>query len=196
MDNKQKIYHTSKVKGLTLLEPRISTHGKAYVYGTKHVNLSLLFGGCGCGDFDGMYGFNDIPYFYEAYPHAFYERFANQTGYVYELDPTDFLEGKTGFSAEVVSEKPVKVLSCFEIKDLYEYFMDLIAKGELDFQPYSYEEEYQNKIKEHIRDRLVRFEVYKGRNLLELCRKRFPELTKEYEENLKKENNVFKVEIK
>lgn len=74
--------------------------------------------------------------------------------------------------------------------------MDLIAKGELDFQPYSYEEEYQNKIKEHIRDRLVRFEVYKGRNLLELCRKRFPELTKEYEENLKKENNVFKVEIK
>ena len=38
------VYHVSPVSGLTLLEPRVSTHGKAFVYAIENPVTALLFG--------------------------------------------------------------------------------------------------------------------------------------------------------
>ena len=40
-----KLYHVSKVPNLKVLEPRISTHGKEYVYATTNLEFALFFGG-------------------------------------------------------------------------------------------------------------------------------------------------------
>ena len=44
-DYKRKIYHVSKTPNLTILEPRICSHNKAYVYVSYHLETALLFGG-------------------------------------------------------------------------------------------------------------------------------------------------------
>lgn len=38
------LYHISNVHGLKILEPRISTHGQAYVYAVDNLTIGLLFG--------------------------------------------------------------------------------------------------------------------------------------------------------
>ncbi|MBQ8909246.1 MAG: hypothetical protein IJY90_03065 [Clostridia bacterium] len=112
-----KLYHVSKVPGLNLLEPRVSTHGKPYVYAAKDLCLALLFGSSKShGDFDGMYGRKDgVPYFYEAYHGAFKDRFQGEICYIYEVERETFKENQTSFKAELVSEVPVKVLNCTKV---------------------------------------------------------------------------------
>ena len=50
----EKLYHVSPVPNLTLLESKVSTHGKSYVYATKNLTVALLFGSNkSMGDLDG-----------------------------------------------------------------------------------------------------------------------------------------------
>lgn len=41
----RKIYHVSKTHGLSIIEPHICSHNKAYVYASYHLETALLFGG-------------------------------------------------------------------------------------------------------------------------------------------------------
>ena len=183
---KGKIYHVSSTPNITVLEPRVSSHGKAYVYGTTNLNLALLFGSKKSnGDFDGIYGTHDEkPFFYEAYEDALKRRFQNEVCYIYEVDPTSFEAGKTSFRSEVVSEKPVKVIKCTEVKDLYQLLLKLIKKNKIEFQKYSTNPEYLAKIEEHIKDRLMRFGVLddKTTNIYKFCKEKFPTWFEECEE--------------
>ncbi|MDF2588581.1 MAG: hypothetical protein K0S41_2422 [Anaerocolumna sp.] len=38
------LYHVSNIHGLNTLEPKVSTHGKAYVYALEDSVTGLLFG--------------------------------------------------------------------------------------------------------------------------------------------------------
>ena len=82
---KEKLYHVSHVADLKVLEPRVSTHGKRYVYATKNLVVALLFGSHkSMGDLDGTYGGGSkgiTPYFYEAFPGAFKRRFEETSCY-------------------------------------------------------------------------------------------------------------------
>ena len=37
------VYHGSPVGGLKIIEPRISTHGKSYVYATKKREIAIAY---------------------------------------------------------------------------------------------------------------------------------------------------------
>lgn len=190
----EKLYHVSPIANLDILQPKISTHGKAYVYATKDLDFALLFGSQkSYGDFDGIYGVNNgKPFFYEAYKGAFERRFKGETCYIYEVDPTNFIEGKTSFTHEFVSEVPVKILSSTKIEDLYVYLQEQIANGKLDFHKFSTNKNYQNEIKEHIRERIETWEVYKKPNSrsYKICQEQFPKLLKAIEEHCEKNWNA------
>ena len=190
MNKTTKLYHCSHVPNLTVLKPRVSTHGKSYVYATPYLALSLLFGSKkSYGDFDGMYGINKEgkPNFYEAYEGALERRFKGESAYIYEVDPTDFEENKTSFSAEVVSEVPVKVIKCTKIEDLYTELLKLIQQGEIEFKAYNInDEKYVRFIDEHIEHRFRLFEIYKTpkRKTYEHCCYNFPHIVKKVEQEV------------
>ena len=54
----------------------------------------------------------------ERYENALYEVYENKSGYIYTLDGTTFVEGKTGYSEEIVSEKEVPVIRCEKVVDI------------------------------------------------------------------------------
>ena len=182
----EKLYHVSNQPGLKVLEPRVSTHGKAYVYATPYLEFALLFGSKKSnGDLDGSYGLNKEgkPFFYEAYEGALKRRFEKEKCYIYEVDIRNFKTQQTSFKGEVVSEEPVKVLKCTEVDDLYEYLQTLIKNGELDFKPYSLDENYQDFITEHIKSRLIMFNILekKDKPIYQFCKQKFPNLVDELE---------------
>ena len=181
-----KLYHVSKVLNIELLEPKKSTHGIPYVYATSNLELALLFGSSkSYGDFDGVYGTkNGKPYFYEAYPNAFKRRFENEVCYIYEVDSSTFEKGKTSFGAEVVSEKPVRVLSCEKVDDLYSLLLSLINEGKISYEPYNENcAEYIKMINAHIKDRLVNFRILQNKDSMtyKFCKEKFPSLVNELE---------------
>lgn len=181
-----KLYHISHIPDIKILQPRKSTHGVPYVYATSYLELGLLFGSSKShGDFDGLYGIkNGKPFFYEAYPNALKRAFENEVCYIYEVDPTTFEEGKTSFRAEVVSEKPVKVLGCLKIDDLYSHLLSLINEGKIEYEQYKEDSvEYVEMMKGHIKDRLVRFGILENKesDLYKFCNEKFSNIINELE---------------
>jgi len=178
-----KLYHVSSVPNLKVLEPRISTHGKSYVYATSNLEFALFFGGIeSAGDFDGMYGTNDgIPFFYEAYKGALKRRFEGAKCYIYEVDPSNFEENKTSFKGEVVSEKPVKVLNCKVVDNLYQHLLQLNENGKMQLRFFEDTEEYRKMIHEHISDRIIRFNILDNKNsgIYRFCESHFQNILEE-----------------
>lgn len=178
-----KIYHVSTVPNLKVLKPRVSTHGKAYVYATTYLEFALFFGGIkSAGDFDGIYGIkDDIPFFYEAYKGALKRRFDGAKCYIYEVDPSTFEKYKTSFKGEVTSEKPVKVLSCKKIDNLYQHLLELNENGKLQLRFFEDTKEYKKMIYDHISDRIISFNILDNKNsgIYRFCKRHFPTVLEE-----------------
>lgn len=181
METNKKLFHVSKVPNIEEIEPRISKHKIPYVYATTNLPFALLFGSSNShGNLDGKFGVEPggIVSFYEAFPNAFKERFENQTCYVYEVDPSTFLVGKTEFRNEVVSLVPVKAISCHEIKDLYQYFQKLIKENRFKLIEFQNNQEYQQMIDSHIKETIQHFGILNNKNGegYMFCKKHFPHL--------------------
>ena len=181
-----KMYHISHIPNIKILQPKKSTHGVPYVYATTNLELGLLFGSSkSYGDFDGSYGTkNGKPFFYEAYPNALKRRFENEVCYIYEVDPSTFDKGKTSFKAEVVSEKPVKVLGCTKVDDLYTHLLSLIDEGKIDYQSYRADSaDYVGMINSHIKDRITSFGILQNKEsaIYKFCKEKFSSIINELE---------------
>ncbi len=131
------VYHGSPISGLTYIEPRISTHGKKYVYATKDKALALVF----------LQKHNDyltnISYtddgkleLTERVVDVFKDIFKGKSGFLYYLDSTNFLEGQTSFSPEVVSEVTEQVLHCDTISCCYAKLQEMALNNEIVFYTY------------------------------------------------------------
>ena len=180
------LYHVSSIGGLTELKPHASTHGMPYVYATENPVLSLLWGSSKSHrDLDGNYGtINNgtikTPYFKEAFKNSFKERFKGETCYIYSVSAETF-EHKTGFKSELVSEVPVKVISCTRVNDLYARLQEEIKQGNFVLQKYdSKNKEYVEQMNQHIlrtllNDRALYDPTSKSYNFV---RKKFPKLVK------------------
>ena len=154
------LYHVSATPNLKTLQPRISSHGKAYVYAIDNLVTGLLFG-AKKDDFDFLLYTDDYdsPVIYECYPDAFSNIYQGKCCSVYELQEDGFLRGITGWEPELVCEREVTVQQEIVIPDLYTRLLEEEAKGSLTVHRYSSEPEYQKIISEHIKDRLVRFDL-------------------------------------
>lgn len=178
-----KLYHVSTVPNLKVLEPHISTHGKSYVYATPNLEFSLFFGGIeSARDFDGIYGIKKgMPFFYEAYTGALKRRFNGAKCYVYEVDPSSFEENKTSFKGEVVSEKPVKVINCKVVNNVYQYLLELNKNSKIQLHFFEDTEEYKKMIHDHIVDRIVKLNILDNKNCgtYRFCEQHFPDIIEE-----------------
>ena len=154
------LYHVSHTSGITVLEPRVSSHGKAYVYAIENLVTGLLFG-VRKDDFDFLLYTDDegTPVLCECYPDAFRKKYEGQSCSVYEVKEDGFLRGVTGWSPELVCESAVAVEKEFSVSDLYARLLEEEQAGNLIIRRYSDDPAYRAMIAEHIVDRLIRFDL-------------------------------------
>ena len=126
------VYHGSPVGGLAFIEPKISTHGKNWVYATKNKSIALVF----------LQRWNDFIFnlsinsdgqqkLTERLPNAFMDTYVGKSGFLYYLNSANFLEGQTSFSPEVVSDKREQVMHCEVINDCYEKLCEMEQNNEI-----------------------------------------------------------------
>lgn len=165
------LYHVSRTHHLKVLKPRLSSHGKAYVYAVDNPVLGLLFG-AKKDDFDFIMdvdGQGCVEVF-ECYPQAFEEVYKGVSCSMYELEGDGFRQGITGWAPEYVSEHEVPVRSETMIDDLYQRL-----RGEKGLVLHRYQDtkEYRSMISNHVLDRLIRFGVLDRPQVDEKLTKRF-----------------------
>lgn len=133
------VYHSTVKMGLEVLTPTLSTHGKAYVYATKDLGTSALFlSGIG-GDFTCAIGRDQKTqkiYVCERFEGAFELRYAQKSGAIYKLPKETFIEGKTPWTEEVVSESDVKPIEEISVLDAKALLLDLEQQGEIEIVYY------------------------------------------------------------
>lgn len=153
------LYHVSAISGLTKLEPRMSSHGKAYVYAIEDLTTGLLFG-AKHDDFDFILDISDsIPEIYECYPEAFLGVYQGKRCSVYEVSGIGFLAGKTSWEPEMVCEDIVPVQREMIVPDLYHRLLEEERKGALIVHRYTQSIGYKRMISQHIVDRMIRFDA-------------------------------------
>lgn len=151
----RKIYHVSKTPNISILEPRVCSHGKAYVYASYHLETALLFGGGLWTDWDFIYKRNYETgglTFSETYPDIFIKTFEGKKCVLYELEDSGFLEGQTHMWDEIVSENPTKVIREIKINNLADEIRRLQNENKIKIELYTDTKEYKEKIKNHIQN--------------------------------------------
>lgn len=156
------LYHISKITGIKVLKPQISTHKKAYVYATDDLVTGLLFG-APHDDFDFIISEESgIPAIYECYQNAFDIVFCEKSCSVYEVSDEGFERGKTSWDKEFVCENDVPVMNEIFIGSLYSHLLSEESAGNLLIHRFENTDMYKKIISEHIVDRLIRFNVLDG----------------------------------
>lgn len=197
------IYHGRLEGGLKTITPHKCKHDKAYVYASHNIALCIIFAVKRKGE-EILFGNNawGKTYITELYPGAFEDRFKGRKCYLYKLKQKDF-KCKTEYF-EQVSETPVEVVNCLEIKDAGKYLLELEKQGLLKLTRYenlSKKQKIENekilikKITEYLKFKEATKEEYskfnddeKLKNDITLmrknfCLKKFPDLV----EKIKKE---------
>jgi len=130
-------YHGSTKRGLKRLEPRVSTHGKSWIYATHLPEIAALFIGpnhdfiCGSG-----IARRTTPYLYERFPGALEEGFGGVSGSIYTLLSDGFMGGKTSWSSEWVHEAAVDIIAEQEIENVLEHILELEKNGKIEIYRY------------------------------------------------------------
>ncbi len=216
MDKKTKLYHFSTVPDIKELKPAEISGRQAFVYATDCIPLGLLFAIKGFRDLDGETsgrgpGKQYIPYYMEAHPHGL-DKYKGVSCYMYEVDPTTFEEGRTSWSEDLVSEKPVKVLSCTKINDVYKELVKYEKQGKIKIYRYKDSQndpEMKKRVHDHAKRAILHYESIlflnesdfldpqqfkRCKELQEFISNNFPEIVKEiYAEVVKKYEYISKV---
>lgn len=151
------LYHASARQGLDFLEPRASTHGKAYVYAISSRVTAACFGAAK-DDFDLLMDEEDgITRLSECRPGALESIYGGKSCSLYSVSEEDFRSGLTGWDAERVCEHAVPVVREERIEDLYAFLTDAAERGECVINRYSEEEEYQAMLREELGERIRDF---------------------------------------
>ena len=145
-------FHASPIKGIEILEPRISNHGVPLIYfSTKRENVLVYLSNavekyCKETGFNyvgkwtkwGPYGFNEDgkQRIEEYYPNALIDTYKGVSGYIYTVETiTD-----SGFQLEIpdaaTSSLPTPVKYCEFIPDAYEAIIAAEKKGLITIQRY------------------------------------------------------------
>lgn len=154
------LYHVSPAAGLTVLEPRVSTHGQPWVYALADEVTALLFG-ARQDDFDFCIDTNEdgLAEVWECWPGALQGCYGGQRCSVYEISEVGFLSGQTGWSPEWVCPAPVPVLRETPVPDLYARLTAEAARGSLILHRWEDTPDYRARISNHVVDRLIRWNI-------------------------------------
>lgn len=151
-------YHVSSKKGLTEIEPKVSTHGKPWVYALTDPTIGLVFAGRDDLGFKAddkyrRYGIkNDTPEIYEFYCGCLDEIFKNKDCYVYELEDSGFIKNQTSWSPEWVSPNKTKVIGFRYIADILSEIKKLESEGRFIIHYYEDTPSYNKFVEERINE--------------------------------------------
>lgn len=151
------LYHASKETGLKYLEPRLSTHGKSFVYAIRNKITAVLFG-APKDDFDLLIDEIDgIPHLYECYPNAADRIYSGKKCSLYAVGEEGFLTNVTGWDPELVCEHTVPVIREEYIDDIFSYLNHAAAESKCVIHRYSEEQTYQSMLREELEERIAYF---------------------------------------
>lgn len=192
MINQKYVYHSSKVRGLKILEPRPSTHKIPWVYATKDIATAAMYLGDNF-DFICQTGFSKgKPFIWERFKGAFDLGYKNKKGSIYYLKPDSFKENMTSFSLEIVSEIPVKVEKEVIVNDAKEYLLNLEKQGKLSIFMFPDTPEGRASNKEDIVEKGINWTIDFGENTLEQIKEYHPDVLDRVIKGLQEKGYVFK----
>ena len=128
------VYHGSKNSDLKVIKKNKSTHNTPWVYGTYSKALSLIFISSKGNDlyyYLGGDGSKQYPYTLVERKEGMFKEIFSERGTIYYLSNKNFISGKTGWSAEVVSEYDEPVIKEERIDNVYDELIKLNDSGEI-----------------------------------------------------------------
>lgn len=143
------LYHASQTPGLTVLEPRVSNHGKPLVYASaKRENVLVYlsnavekhcreagFAHGGLWQKWGSYGFaNGLLQLDEYWPGATPWTYSGVSGYIYTVEG-DFAPME-GIPYAYISERPARVTDCAFVPDAYQALLQAEREEKLLLRSY------------------------------------------------------------
>ena len=192
MINQKYVYHSSKVSGLKILEPRPSTHKIPWVYATKDIATTAMYLGYNF-DFICQTGFSKgKPYIWERFKGAFNLGYKDKKGSIYYLKPDTFKEGMTSYTPEIVSEVPVKVEKEIPINDVQEYLLNLEKEGKLKIFMFPNTLDGESSNKEDIVERGINWTIDFGEDTLDRVKEYHPDVLNRVIKGLQERNYKFK----
>lgn len=145
-------YHASPVKGITLLKPYISNHGKPLIYFSKKRENVLVYlsnaiekycretGFAWDGPWQkwGPYGFNKdgTQCIDEYYPNALIDTYKGISGYIYQVNHLEDSGFQTQIPDAATSAIPVPVTGFEFIPNAYEAILEAEAQGRITIRRY------------------------------------------------------------
>ena len=136
------VYHSSYTSDLKILEPASAVHGIPYLYAAKDPVISIVFmtnKKNNRGDLSYWKGRNPETgkvAIVERYPGAFKDLYDGVSGSIYTLSGDTFMENKTQWNEEVVSETAVQILEETKIENIFDYLKKLKQNDELEIYEY------------------------------------------------------------
>lgn len=140
-------YHASPVKGIKVLEPRISNHGQPLIYFSDRKENVLVYlcnaieKFCKETNFEhhgvyskwGPYGFSrdGIVQIEEYYPNALYETYKGVDGYIYKVDTIPDMEPLGDIPHAYITSTNTAIDSVEYIPDAYDAIIDEVNKGNI-----------------------------------------------------------------
>ena len=195
MIDQKYVYHSSKVRGLKVLEPRPSTHKTPFVYTTKDIATTAMYLGdnfdfiCQTGFLDGK------PYIWERFEGAFDLGYKHKKGSIYYLRSDSFKENMTSFSREIVSTIPVKVEKELIIEDAKEYLLDLEKQGKLLIFMFPNTPDGESPNKDDIVEKGINWTIDFGEDTLEQIKKYHPDILEKVINGFREKKYKFKSAI-
>ena len=183
------VYHGSTHTGLKKIKKNKSTHGKYWVYATLSKAISIIFISNKGND---LYyylsgdGTKNNPVILVERKENMFKDIFNVSGVLYTLNSKNFMSGKTGWSAEVVSEFDEQVIHEEYINNVFEKIKELSAKGELKLYLYPDRPSFIPKDNSDLIPKVIRWKK-RGINI-ELFLEIYPELKEKYLEKLKEDD--------
>lgn len=125
-----KVYHGSNIGGLKIIEPRVSSHDKSFVYASTDIATATLFL-ARWNDYIFRVGYIDGKlHIVENYANALKDIYENKKGYIYVLNGEEFRKDDSLWCGEVICEKACVVEECKAIKNILE---ELYTYSQHDF---------------------------------------------------------------
>ena len=182
------VYHGSTHQGLKIIKKNKSTHGNSWVYATISKTISTIFISNKGSD---LYyylsgdGTENNPVILVERKENMFKDIFNVSGSIYTLSSKNFISGKTGWSAEVVSDSDENVIHEEHIDNVFEKLKELNDLGELKLYIYPNRPSFLPKDNSDLIPKVIRWKN-RGINIDQLF-ELYPELKKRYL-NMIKEN--------
>lgn len=181
------VYHGSKISGLKVIEPRVSTHQQNLVYATKNPCIAAIFLSDGGNDLVyvlGGQGTKEKPaYLVERLPGMFDKIFSGE-GSIYTLNGETFSYKEGFWNAEVVSEGPQKVLKEEKVDNILSKLEEYQEEGTLKLYKYPDRPDFVPLDNSDLIEKYIKFYDMGHSNSINQLLTLYPEFTEEVNNRL------------